>query len=83
MVYLGGDPRAADEVSMTGEEIEQAMTSRRSEVEMRRAYAQAAAMVRDLDRRNGRAKIIDWLRSGLPGDIRGGWVTSGPKKVTR
>lgn len=81
VVYLGGDPPAADEASMSGAEIERAVTSRRSEAEMRQAYAQAAALVRDLDRRNGRTQLLDWLRSGLPENIRGGLVVTRTNEV--
>jgi stage II sporulation protein D len=82
VVYLGGDPPAADEVTMTGAKVEWAITSRENLSDMREAYAQAAAMVRDLDRRHGRAQLLAWLRSGLPDDIRGG-VVSGSDKVSK
>jgi stage II sporulation protein D len=83
VVYLGGDPPAAEEVTMTGAEVERAITSRDSLAEMQQAYAQAAAIVRDLDRRHGRAQLLTWLRSGLPDDIRGGVVVSGSDKVSK
>ena len=83
VVYLGGDPPAAEQVKMSGGEIDRAIASRRSGAEMRRAYAQAAAMVRDLDRQHGRAKIIVWLRSGLPDDIRAGSIVSAAHKVAK
>ena len=48
---------------------------------MRRAYAQAAAMVRDLDHQHGRAQLLDWLRIGLPNNIRGGSIVPATHKV--
>lgn len=81
VVYWGGDPAAAARISMSGAEIEQVITSRRSEVEMRQAYAQAAGLVRDLERQHGRAKLIEWLRSGLPDGVRGGGIAAGSDKV--
>ncbi len=83
VVYLGGDPPTAAEATMSGAEIDQVIASRRSDAEMRRAYAQAAAMVRNLDHQYGRAKIIDWLRSGLPNNIRGGSIISRTHKVAK
>jgi stage II sporulation protein D len=74
VVYLGGDPPAAQDVTMSGREIDLAIASRHSEDGMREAYAQAAAMVRDLDQRNGRSQLLGWLRSGLPDNIRAGTV---------
>jgi stage II sporulation protein D len=76
VVYFGGDPPAANDLSMSGGEIDQAIGARRSDAEMRQAYAQAAAMVRDLDQKHGRAKIIEWLRSGLPEGIGRSAITA-------
>lgn len=72
VVYLGGDPPAADRVSMSGDEIERVIRSRHGDAEVRQAYAQVAAIVRDLDRQYGRERLNQWLRSGLPGEIRAG-----------
>ena len=83
VVFLGGDPVPAKDVTMSGREIEQAITSRSSDAEMRAAYAQAAAMVRDMDREGGRSKLLDWLRNGLPQNVRGGDALSAPNKETR
>jgi stage II sporulation protein D len=70
VVYLGGDPAPANELTMSTSEIEQIIASRSSQSDLRRAYAQAAALVRQLDRQHGRGKIAEWLRNGLPADIR-------------
>ena len=70
VVYLGGDPPAADTASMSSEQIERAIRSRHSDAEVRQAYAQAAATVRDLDRQYGREQLNQWLRSGLPDQVR-------------
>jgi len=70
VVYLGGDPSAANEVSMSADGIERVIRSRRSDAEVRQAYAQAAAIVRDLDREYGRERLNQWLRSGIPNEIR-------------
>ncbi|HEY6183557.1 MAG TPA: SpoIID/LytB domain-containing protein [Terriglobales bacterium] len=69
VVYLGGDPAPANEVKTTTTEIEQIITSRGSQVDVHRAYAQAAGLVRNLDRQNGRGKLIEWLQSGLPDNL--------------
>jgi hypothetical protein len=82
VVYLGGDPPVANEVTMTGAEVDRAITSRENLADMRQAYAQAAAMVGGLDRRHGRAQLLSWLRSGLPDDIRRG-VVAGSDKVSK
>jgi len=79
VVYLGGDPPAANEVTMSGAQIERAITERGNRDEMRQAYAQAAAMVRDLDRQHGRTQLLEWLRGGLPGNVRGGVAAAGDK----
>lgn len=81
VVFLGGDPPAAERVTMSTREIDQAIASRRSHAEMRRAYAQAAALVRDLDHQHSRAQLLDWLRSGLPDNIRAGPIASETHKV--
>jgi len=83
VVYLGGDPPPAQDVTMSGREIDQAISSRHSEDGMRDAYAQAAAMVRDLDQRNGRSQLLGWLRGGLPDDIRAGTVVAGADKGSK
>jgi stage II sporulation protein D len=83
VVYLGGDPPAAQDVTMSGTEIDQAISSRHSEDGMREAYAQAAAMVRDLDQRNGRSQLLGWLRSGLPDSLRAGAIISGSDKGSK
>lgn len=70
VVYLGGDPPAADEVQLTREQMDHLIQTRPNDKEMRSAYAQAAALVRELDRKYGRARLIEWLRSGLPANIR-------------
>jgi hypothetical protein len=72
VVYLGGDPQAASAATMTGKQIDDAIASRRSEAEMREAYAQAAVIVHDLDRRYGRKQLIAWLRDELPENLRTG-----------
>lgn len=83
VVYVGGDPPAANEVTMTGKQLDEAITSRNAEAEMRQAYAQAAALVRDMERNYGRAQLLAWLRSGLPDNIRGGVVVTGPEKTSK
>jgi stage II sporulation protein D len=72
VVYLGGAPAPANEVNMKTTEIEQVITLRGSQVDLYRAYAQAAALVRDLERKYGRAKLMEWLRSGLPDNVVAG-----------
>ena len=66
VVYLGGDPTPANQMNMTTTQIEQVITSRTSQADLRRAYAQAAALVRNIDRQHGRGKLMEWLRNGLP-----------------
>ncbi len=83
VVYLGGDPPAASATTMSGKQIDEAITTRRSETEMRDAYAQAAAMVRDLDRHYSRKQLIAWLRDGLPENLRASGLVSGVEKAAR
>jgi len=69
VVYLGGDPAVAPEVNMTTTKIEEVISSRANQADVRRAYAQAAARVRNLDHQHGRGKLMEWLRNGLPDHI--------------
>jgi len=70
VVYLGGDPPPADQVRMSSDEIERSIRARHSDADVRQTYAQAAAIVRDLDRQYGRERLNQWLRNGLPVEIR-------------
>jgi stage II sporulation protein D len=70
VVYLGRDLPASDVASASADEIERVIRSRQSDAEVRQAYAQAAAIVRDLDRQYGREPLKQWLRSGLPDEVR-------------
>jgi stage II sporulation protein D len=83
VVYLGGTPPAADKATMSVEAIERVIASREANADMRQAYEQAAALVRDLDRRFGRARLMDWLGSGLPEDIRRGGVPGGVHEIAQ
>jgi stage II sporulation protein D len=83
VVYLGGDPPVADETTMSVETIDRVIASRSANADMRQAYQQAAAMVRDLDRRYGRAKLMNWLQNGLPEDIRRGAGPGGVHEMAR
>jgi stage II sporulation protein D len=65
-VYLSGDP-APVESSLTPAQIDEAIESRRSEGELRRVYAAAAARVRKLEQQYGRTSLIEWVREGMPG----------------
>jgi stage II sporulation protein D len=69
VVYLGGDPPAAEQANMTPTAIEEIIASHSNQTDLRRAYAQAAALVRDLDRKHGRGKLMEWLRNGLPDNL--------------
>ena len=70
VVYLAGDSSSKDKANMSGEAIDRVISSPQTQAEVRLAYRQAAALVRDLDHRYTQAKLIDWLRNGLPDDIR-------------
>lgn len=65
VVYLTGDPPPAT-VSMSPNQIEDAIRSRSSRPRMQQAYTAAAALVRDLDHRHGRTQLLQWLHNGLP-----------------
>jgi stage II sporulation protein D len=67
-LYLGGEMPSAP-LTMSTAEIDRVISSRSSDTAMRQAYAQAAAMVRQLDARHGRALIMEWLREGLPQEV--------------
>jgi len=69
VVYLAGDSSGRDKATMSGEAIDRVISSPKTQAEVRLAYRQAAALVRDLDSRYTRRKLIDWLRNGLPDDI--------------
>ena len=71
VVYLGDDPPPLSHVEMPTDEIDRTITSRASAEEMRHAYSEAGALVRDLDHRYGRALLMDWLGRGLPDNLRG------------
>jgi stage II sporulation protein D len=83
VVYLGGDPPAAGELTMSAETIDRVIASRHSDAEMRQAYGQAAALVRNLDQHYGRAKLRDWLQTGLPEDIRRGAGLGGTHEIAQ
>ena len=82
-IYLGENPPASDKATMSGEAINRVMSSRQTQAEVRLAYRQAAALVRDLDRRYTRARLIDWLRNGLPDDIRRSVTSAGVHEVAK
>lgn len=84
-IYLAGNPssRDSDKATMSGEAIDHAISSAQSQAEVRLAYRQAAALVRNLDRRYTRAKLIDWLRNGLPDDVRRSVASAGVDKVAK
>lgn len=83
VVYLAGDSSGKDNANMSGEAIDRLIASPQTEAEMRLAYRQAAALVRDLESRYTRPKLIDWLRSGLPDDIRRSATAAGVHKVAK
>jgi stage II sporulation protein D len=71
VVYLGGEPAVSPRVEMSAAEIDRVIGSRAGQVEMRRAYSQAGARVRDLEEKFGRLRVMDWLSHGLPeGGVR-------------
>jgi stage II sporulation protein D len=83
VVYLAGDSSGKDKANMSGEAIDRVISSPPTQAEVRLAYRQAAALVCDLDRRYTLAKLIDWLRSGLPDDIRRSAIAAGVHKVAK
>jgi stage II sporulation protein D len=83
VVYLAGDSSGRDRATMSAEAIDRAISSRQTQAEVRLAYRQAAALVRDLDRRYTRAKLIDWLRNGLPDDVRRSATSAGVHEVAK
>jgi stage II sporulation protein D len=82
-VYLAGDSSGRDKATMSGEAIDRVISSRQTQAEVRMAYRQAAALVRDLDRRYTRTKLIDWLRNGLPDDIRRSVTAAGVHETAK
>lgn len=81
VVYLAGDSSGSVKATMSGETIDLVISSRQTQAEVRLAYRQAAALVRDLDRRYALAALIDWLRNGLPDDIRRSATSVGVHEV--
>ncbi len=67
VLFLSGDFGKPNN-AMTNEEIDAAIAARGSEAEVKRAYAAAAARVAQLDDKQGRQKLLAWLRDGLPAD---------------
>lgn len=82
-VYLAGDSSGRDKATMSGEAIDRVISSRQTQAEVRLAYRQAAALVRDLDIRYTRPKLIDWLRNGLPDDVRRSAASAGVHEVAK
>jgi stage II sporulation protein D len=82
-VYLAGDSSGRDKATMSGEAIDRVISSRQTQAEVRLAYRQAAALVRDLDSRYTRPKLIDWLRNGLPDDVRRSAASAGVHEVAK
>ena len=68
VILLAGEEQPPPQIRMSPRQIDQAIQTRRNQDEMQQAYAAAAALVRDLDRKHGRRQLIEWLRSGLPGE---------------
>jgi stage II sporulation protein D len=66
VVYLDEDSAGSSRVEMSAAEIDRVIRSRTGQTEMRRAYAQAGARVRELEQRHGRAPVMQWLSKGLP-----------------
>ena len=83
VVYLAGDSSGKDKANMSGEAIDREISSPKTQAEVRLAYRQAAALVRDLDRRYTRVRLIDWLRNGLPDDIRSSVASTGVHEVAK
>ena len=83
VVYLAGDSSPKDKANMSGERIDRVISSPKTQAEVRLAYRQAAALVRDLDRRYTRARLIDWLRNGFPDDIRRSVTSAGVHEVAK
>jgi stage II sporulation protein D len=82
VVYLGGEPPVPARAEMSPAQINATITSRAGEAPMRRAYAQAAATVRDLEQRHGRAQLMEWLSRGLPNNL-GGSAVAGSHEVSQ
>jgi hypothetical protein len=74
VVYLGGDPPSARSLDMSVQQVEQGIRSRQSAAEMRHAYGEAAEMVSDLEKQYGRNRLIEWLKSGIPRNVRSGFA---------
>lgn len=83
VVYLAGDSSGREKATMSGEAIDRVISSPKTQAEVRLAYRQAAALVRDLDRRYTRARLIDWLRNGMPDDIRRSVTSAGVHEVAK
>jgi stage II sporulation protein D len=66
VVYLDEESAVPLRVEFSAAEIDRVIRSRAGQVEMRRAYAQAGARVREWEQRYGRAQVMDWLSRGLP-----------------
>jgi stage II sporulation protein D len=69
VLYLSGENGKPVTAQMTPSQIDDAIQSRRSEKEVKQAYAAAAALVQRLDQQHGRAQVMTWLRTGLPADL--------------
>jgi hypothetical protein len=49
--------------------LERSLRAPQSEEEMRRAYAQARALVAQLAEKHGRDTLLGWVQQGLPPDV--------------
>ncbi len=68
VVYLTGGTHRAISGRLSPDQIEETITSRRSQAEVENAYAAAAEVVSELERHSGRDELIRWLHDGLPSD---------------
>jgi len=63
------EPLSASPRRMTKQEVNAAIAGRRTQAAQRAAYAEAQRMALELEKKYGRAQLLQWLRHGLPKDI--------------
>lgn len=66
VLHLSGEQLPPSPRRLPADEVDEAIQRRRSEREVKEAYASAASIVAELNRQFGRRKLMEWLRNGVP-----------------
>ncbi len=87
VLYLSSPmrPVKTDVAAVDVSALEKSLRAPQSEDELRKAYAQAQALVARLAEQRGKTMLLDWLQRGLPPEVSHGPIDSAaarsPKKI--